>query len=135
MRFPVYVHKGDKGGYGGFIPDIPGCYFAGDSFEAAIADADSAVDAHLEYQAEKGGEMPVARSIDEHLNDEDCTGGYWAFIDVDMGRYNGRSVKLNITLPESLLLRIDSYVKTHKGYGSRSGFFAELASREMNSAG
>lgn len=136
MRFPLYLHRADSGGFSGFVPDIVGCYFAGESFDAAIADAEGAIDAHLSFLAEeRKSDMPVASGIDAHLNDEDCQGGFWAFIDVDMTRYNGRAVKLNITLPEHLLVRIDNYVKNHKGYGSRSGFFAELASREMNSGG
>ncbi|EMA4402894.1 type II toxin-antitoxin system HicB family antitoxin, partial [Escherichia coli] len=52
-------------------------------------------------------------------------------VDIDLSKYDGKAVKLNITLPQNLLTKIDSYVESHKEYGSRSGFIAELARREI----
>ena len=48
-----------------------------------------------------------------------------------MSKYDGKAVKLNITLPQNLLVKIDQYVETHREYGSRSGFLADLARREL----
>ncbi|MDU2938446.1 MAG: type II toxin-antitoxin system HicB family antitoxin [Enterobacteriaceae bacterium] len=62
---------------------------------------------------------------------EDCQGGIWAYVDIDMSKYDGKAVKLNITLPQNLLFKIDAYVGLNSEYGSRSGFFAELARREL----
>jgi len=131
MKFPIYLHQAERGSFSGFIPGIEGCYFAGDTIDDAIADANSAIDAHLSFQSEKGRPLPVARPIAEHASDEDCQGGIWAYTDVDLSRYDGKAVKLNITLPQNLLKTIDSYVELNREYGSRSGFFAELARREI----
>jgi len=131
MKFPIYLHRTESGGFSGFVPDIKGCYFAGDNIDETIADAFSAIDAHLEFQAEKGENLPIALPVETHFDDESCQGGYWAFVDIDLSKYDGKAVKLNITLPQNLLNRIDSYVGLHKDFGSRSGFIAELARREL----
>lgn len=131
MKFPIYLHKTDNGGFSGFVPDIKGCYFAGDSIDDAIADAFGAIDVHLEFQAEKGKALPVATTVEAHFANDSCQGGYWAFVDIDLSKYDGKAVKLNITLPQNLLNKIDTYVELHKDFGSRSGFIAELARREL----
>ena len=131
MKFPIYLYQADSGSFSGFVPDITGCYFAGETIDAAIADAWNAIDAHLDYVTEKGELVPQAQSISVHMNDEDCQGGIWAYVDVDLSKYDSKAVKLNITLPQNLLVKIDTYVELHREYGSRSGFFADLARREL----
>ncbi|WP_336736770.1 type II toxin-antitoxin system HicB family antitoxin, partial [Cedecea sp. VD32] len=60
MKYPVYLHQAESGSWSGFVPDIEGCYFAGDTIDEAIDDAHGAINAHLEYQSEKGRAVPVA---------------------------------------------------------------------------
>ena len=131
MKFPVYLHRAESGSFSGFVPDIEGCFFAGDNIDDAIADAFYAIDAHLEFQAEKGKTLPVAMPVEAHFDNVNCQGGYWAFVEIDLSKYDGRAVKLNITLPQNLLNKIDSYVELHRHFGSRSGFIAEIARREL----
>lgn len=131
MKFPLYLHQTDSGSFSGFVPDIIGCLFAGDTIDEVISEAHSAIDAHLEYTAEQGLPIPEAQSITAHLKDEACQGGIWAFADIDIAKYDGKAVKLNITLPQNLLNKIDRYVGEHREFGSRSGFIAELARREL----
>lgn len=131
MRFPVYLHKTENGSWSGFVPDVQGCFFAGNTVDEALSDAFGAIDAHVESLADAGKAIPKAASVETHINDEECQGGYWAFIEIDLSRYEGKAVKLNITLPQNLLTKIDSYVEAHREYGSRSGFLAALARREL----
>ncbi|EMA4402935.1 type II toxin-antitoxin system HicB family antitoxin, partial [Escherichia coli] len=63
MKFPVYLHQADSGSFSGFVPDIEGCYFAGDTIDDAIADAYGAIDAHLDFATESGLSVPEARDI------------------------------------------------------------------------
>lgn len=83
MRFALYLHQTDSGTFSGFVPDAPGCYFAGESLTDTIEDAEQALEAWLEAQAESGAAPPVAQGIEAHVDDEDCTGGCWAFAEVD----------------------------------------------------
>ncbi|KTS29746.1 type II toxin-antitoxin system HicB family antitoxin [Pantoea stewartii] len=131
MRFPVYLHKTDADGYSGFVPDIVGCFFAGDTIDDAIVDATEAIDAHLESLADRGKDLPEAKGIEVHIENEDCQNGIWAYVDIDVSKYDGKAVKLNITLPQNLLVRIDNFVELHKEYNSRSGFLADLARKEL----
>lgn len=134
MRFPVYLHKTESNTYSGFVPDVVGCFFAGETVDDALTDASAAIDSHVESSTNAGYEVPVATNIETHIEDENCQGGYWAFVDIDLSRYEGKAVKLNITLPQNLLTKIDSYVDHHREYGSRSGFLAALARKELANA-
>ncbi|QCR38714.1 type II toxin-antitoxin system HicB family antitoxin [Nissabacter sp. SGAir0207] len=131
MIFPIYIHQAESGTYSGFVPDIAGCYFAGATIDATIQDADAAIDAHLEFLADEGQALPVANTIEFHKSNDSCVDGVWAYVNVDLSKYDGKSIKLNITLPQNLIARIDQYVATHPAYGSRSGFLAAVARNEI----
>ncbi|WP_279627212.1 type II toxin-antitoxin system HicB family antitoxin [Xenorhabdus miraniensis] len=40
-----------------------------------------------------------AKTVADHLGDENCIGGIWVYVDIDLSGYEGRATKLNITLP------------------------------------
>ena len=134
MRFPVYLHRTDSNSWSGFVPDVEGCFFAGSSIDDALSDAFAAIDAHVESLADAGKAIPKAANIEAYIDDEACQDGYWAFVTIDLSRYEGKAVKLNITLPQNLLSKIDSHVEAHREYGSRSGFLAALARKELANA-
>jgi predicted RNase H-like HicB family nuclease len=52
MFYPAYVHSDYDGSASGFFPDVPGCYFAGDTLDKAFEDAKGALDAHFELLSE-----------------------------------------------------------------------------------
>ncbi len=129
MRFPVVLHTDDGVRYGVTVPDIKGCFSAGDSFESALDSVVEAIDLHLEGLAEEGAEIPLPRSIAAHQGNPDFADGVWALVDVDVAKYDGRTEKVNITLPRRLLAKIDDYAKRH--HQTRSGFLAEAARAAM----
>ena len=53
------------------------------------------------------------------------TGGTWLLAEIDLERINPHRVRLNVSLPASLVARIDRYAATH--YLTRSGFLAQVA--------
>ncbi|QEP42075.1 type II toxin-antitoxin system HicB family antitoxin [Ectothiorhodospiraceae bacterium BW-2] len=129
MRFPVVLHSDDGVRFGVTVPDLPGCFSSGDSFDSALDSVLEAIDLHLEGLTEDGGEVPVPRAIAEHRTNPDYADGVWAAVDVDVSRYDGRSEKINITLPRRLLAKIDDYARTHGA--TRSGFLADAARAAM----
>ena len=133
MLYPAFIEYDSDGSASGWFPDVPGCYFAGDTLEEAHADAKSAIDAHFELLSEKGQEIPSARSQQEHLaaSTGDYNNGIWLLVDVNMDKYDGKAERINITLPHRLLNRIDTLVKAHPEYGSRSAFIATAARKEL----
>ena len=129
MRFPVVLHSDDGVRYGVTVPDLPGCFSAGDTFDDALASVVEAIDLHLEGVTEDGGDIPVPRAIGEHRTNPDYADGVWAAVDVDVSRFDGRAEKINITVPRLLLSRIDEYARAHGA--TRSGFLAQAARAAM----
>ena len=129
MRFALALHTDDGMKYGVTVPDLPGCFSAGDSFDEAVEMAREAIDAHCELLAEKGLDIPAPRLLAQHQANPDLTGAVWVVIEVDVEQYLGRAEKINITVPARLLRRIDDYAKRHGE--SRSGFLTRAAVQAM----
>ena len=128
MLFPIAIEPGDDSrAFGVVVPDIPGCFSAGDTLDEAIANAREAIDFHLDGLAEDNAEIPVASSVAKHQANPEYAGWIWAVVEVDVTRYLGKAEKINITLPASLIRRIDEFVARHPEYRSRSGFLAQSA--------
>lgn len=129
MRFALALHSDDGVSYGVVVPDLPGCFSAGETFDEAISNAYEAVDGHVEILLEDGGSLPAPESLAVHQADPDLAGAIWVIIDVPVEKYFGPAEKINITVPALLLRRIDRYAQSHGE--SRSGFLVRAAQREM----
>ncbi len=58
----------------------------------------------------------------------------WVIIDVDLSKFTGKQKRINITLPDILIDRIDNAVKAPNSYyKDRSNFLAEAAINELSS--
>lgn len=125
MRFPVVLHSDDGVRFGVTVPDLPGCFSAGDTFDEALESVREAIELHLEGMANDGEDIPLPRPIAEHCRNPDFQGGIWAVVEVDTIRFEGGAERVNITLPRRLLERIDAYAKAHGQ--SRSSLLAEAA--------
>lgn len=129
MRYPIVLHTDDGTRYGVTVPDLPGCFSAGDTFDEALESVVEAINLHAEGLVEDGQELPLASAIAQHQKNEDYAGGVWALVSVDLSRLDGKAEKINITLPRRLLSRVDDYAKAHGE--SRSGFLARAAQAVM----
>lgn len=129
MRFPVVLHTDDGIHFGVTVPDLPGCFSGGDTFDEALDSVLEAIDLHLEGVVEEGGEIPVPRPIADHQSNPDFANGVWAVVDVNVSRFEGKAEKINITLPRRLLAKIDSYAQAHGK--TRPGFLADAARSAM----
>lgn len=130
MKFIIAIEPGtETTAFGVVVPDLLGCFSAGDTLDEAMDNAKEAIDLHCETLIEDGGSLPVARPLTVHQTNPDFVGWIWAVVEVPVERYFGPAEKINITLPRLLLAKIDDYVR-QKG-GSRSGFLAEAARLAM----
>lgn len=131
MKFPIAIEKGtEETAYGVVVPDLPGCFSAGDTAEEAFDNAREAIEAHCEFLVEEGKEIPTPRPLVEWQGNPEFAGWAWGIVDVPVERFFGPAEKINITIPKLLLRKIDKHVKDH-GYESRSGFLAEAAIEAM----
>ncbi len=132
MLYPIAIEKGsDTEAFGVVVPDMPGCFSAGDSFEEALTQAKEAIEFHLESLADRGQLPPDASAIDSHYGNEDFDGWVWALVDIDVEPYMGKASKINVTLPNLLTKKIDDVVKGSDVYKSRSHFLQVAASHEF----
>jgi predicted RNase H-like HicB family nuclease len=125
MLYPLYVHKDEHSAYGASFPDLPGVFAAADELNDLPAMAQEAVEAMFEGEAH----IPEATSIEQWKNDEEYKDGFWMLVDIDRSKINTKPVRLNISLPESLLHEIDAFAKAH--HLTRSGFLAQAAMTAM----
>jgi predicted RNase H-like HicB family nuclease len=130
MHYIGLIHKDAGSEYGVSFPDFPGCVTAGASLEEARLMAQEALNLHIEGMIEDGESLPAASTLDEILADPENAGTV-AVLTV-APRRSSKAVRLNVTLPEDVLLRIDDYARKH-GL-SRSGFLAQAAKQVLEDA-
>mgnify|MGYP001813656151 CR=1 FL=1 len=131
MRFPVVIHKDKDSDYGVTVPDLPGCFSAGDTVDDALTNAVEAIECHVEGLLIDGETVPSGRTIEHHRKKRQFSGGIWALVDVDLSKLSGKAKRVNITLPERILLQIDSFAS--RTGDTRSGFLAHAALEYVSS--
>lgn len=126
MKFTIAIELGTKKtAFGVAVPDLLGCFSAGDTVEEAFDNARDAIEAHCEVLAEQGKELPRPKPMSEWLKDREYKGWAWGIVDVPVERFLGPAEKINITVPGRLLKKIDEYAKAHGQ--TRSGFLIRAA--------
>ena len=125
MLYPVVVHKDRESCFGVTIPDIPGCFTAGDSLDEAVSNVQEAVECHLH----DSGAVPEPSGIEEHLSNPDYADGVWVMVDIDMSFLSPRHKRVNVTIPENVLKDIDK--QAQKQGLSRSSFLVRAAKQSM----
>ena len=128
MKYPIAIEPGDADhAFGVVVPDLPGCFSAGDTLDEAIDNAKEAIEMWLETVIDGGGAVPEARPIAVHQAVPEFAGWVWAVVSVDLATLSDKAERVNITLPARVLRRIDAAAKA--AGESRSGFIAHLALR------
>lgn len=132
MLYPIALEKVSDG-YVVSVPDIPGCYSAGDTLDETIVNVKQAISSHLELLVRDGEEVPQPTSIENHKDSEDYEGAdiIFSVAEVDISQLLGKAERINITLPAFLIKRIDDFVAVHKEYKNRSQFIARVAADKI----
>ena len=113
------VERG-KHGFGVFFPDVPGCVSAANSLFEAMENGEQALAMHIELLAQEGEEIPEASSKVAVEDDIDVAGYFLAHVELP-----GKTVRLNVTMDEGLVARIDRVAR------NRSAFLAEAARERL----
>lgn len=115
MKFIIAIEPNtDTTAFGVAVPDLPGCFSAGDTLDEALENAHEAIDLWCETVIEDGGEIPIKKSLTEHQINPDYAGWIWSVVDVPIERYFGQVENLNITMPRLLLAKVNEYVRQHE---------------------
>ncbi|MBV8667025.1 MAG: type II toxin-antitoxin system HicB family antitoxin [Burkholderiaceae bacterium] len=130
LIFPIAIEPGDDNhAFGVVVPDLPGCHSAGDTLAEAYANAKEAIESHLEVLLDEGMEVPAAQSLEAHQRSSLYQGWLWGFVEVANIPELKKPVRVNISLPESLLQEIDAAAEAK--HLTRSGFLAQAAIQAM----
>jgi len=123
------VHKDRTSDFGVSFPDFPGCVTAGVTLEEAAAMAAEALTGHIDLMADEGVPIPEPTGLDTIMQELGNRSGIPILVPATIRR-SVKAVRVNVTLPEDVLLRIDVFAEAH-GY-TRSGFLAQAAKRVMD---
>jgi len=118
------IRKDTGSDFGVDFPDFPGCVTAGSTIEEARQLAEEALQMHVEGMVEDGEALPVPSTLDTIMADPANTDAV-AFL-VTLAEAADRAVRINITLPERLLRRIDARAQ------NRSAFLARAAEKALS---
>src|SRR5271165_2284655 len=78
MRYPIAIEIGtETAAYGVVVPDLPGCFSAGDTLDEAVTGAEEAAAAWIDATLDAGGAVPAPSSIEAVRARPEFTG--WAF--------------------------------------------------------
>jgi predicted RNase H-like HicB family nuclease len=126
LIFPIAIEPGDDThAFGVVVPDLPGCFSAGDTLEEAYANAKEAIETHLAVLIDEGMAVPALCPLSDHRADKEYADWLWGFVEVADIPAQKKTVRLNISLPESLLREIDVCAKSM--HLTRSSFLAQAA--------
>ena len=123
-NYIAIIHKDPESDFGISFPDFPGCVTAGSSIDEAKDMAQDAISLHIKGMLEDGESIPVPSKLEDIMDDPDYTDAA-AIIIVTVSDAKPRSVRVNITVPEDMLRKIDSMAK--KKGKSRSAFLVHAA--------
>ncbi len=125
MKYAVYLEKDLTSDYGVTVPDLPGCFSAGTSIEEAFENAEEAILTHIEGLMLDNENIPQPRKIDELKELNQNQNNIWGLVSVDIGKLSKEVKRINITIPENILSKIDAFAQREGE--SRSGLLTYAA--------
>lgn len=119
MRYPIVIHRDPESDYGVTVPDLPGCFSAGETMDEAMEAVVEAIERHIEGLLLDGEAVPMPRSVHHHQSNPDYAEGIWAVVPIDLSKLSGETRRVNVTLPERVLALMDTYAAQHGATRSR----------------
>jgi len=123
--YPAIVER-DQQAYGVVFPDLPGCVSVGATAQEAAVNAEEALSGHLAVMLEHGDDPPPPSDIDAIAAEPDAVEVARLLV---RGERPGRAVRVQVTLEDGLLARIDRVAP------DRSRFLADAARAALAARG
>ena len=103
MRYPIAIEPGnDTTAWGVVVPDLPGCFSAGDTLEEAMIQAEDAITGWIEAAIDDGKDVPAPSHIEAlcaaHPEFADWP---WALVKVGLAMLDNTLERVNISLPRA----------------------------------
>jgi len=133
MRYPIAIEPGtETTAFGVIVPDLPGCFSAGDSLDEALTRAEEAAAAWIDAALDAGSAIPPPSNLDSVRNSPSYAGWTFGIITVDPDLLDDTTERVNITLPRRVLKRLDALARA--AGESRSGYIAQLTVEDRDVA-
>jgi predicted RNase H-like HicB family nuclease len=134
MRYPIAIELGDETtAFGVVVPDLPGCFSAGDTLDEAIDGAEEAAAGWIDATLDAGGAVPLPSSLETVRENPAFQGWAFGVISLDPALLDDTTERVNISLPRRVLKRLDA--RARAAGESRSGYIARLTLEETRARG
>jgi len=130
-NYIAIIHKDSKSDFGVSFPDLPGCISAGRTIDEAKELAQEALSLHIQGMLEDGEEVPAPSSLEDVMADPENSDAV-AFLVVSAPESKPKAVRVNVTIPEDMLEKIDAAAK--KRNMSRSSYLVQAAKTAMRAS-
>ena len=133
MRYPIAIEAGDENtAFGVVVPDLPGCFSAGDTLDEAMGGAEEAIALWIDATIDAGNAIPIPSSLDAVRLNPEFAGWVFAVVAIDPALLDDTVERVNITLPRRVLKRLDALAEA--AGSSRSGYVAQLTLEDRKAA-
>jgi predicted RNase H-like HicB family nuclease len=125
MRYPILIEEGtETAAFGVVVPDLPGCFSAGDTLDEAVEAVKEAAAAWIDVALDSGLAVPPPSSLEAVRNLRGYKGWAVGIVDLEDSFFDDAVERVNITLPRRILRRLDDMARSEGQ--SRSGLIARL---------
>jgi predicted RNase H-like HicB family nuclease len=125
MRYPIVIEPAtETTAFGVIVPDLPGCFSAGDTLDEALAGAEEAAAAWIDATLDAGGAIPPPSSLEAIRQQPGYAGLAFGVITLDPTLLDDTPERVNITLPRRVRRRLDALAQA--AGTTRSGYIARL---------
>ncbi|MFZ5784781.1 MAG: type II toxin-antitoxin system HicB family antitoxin [Pseudomonadota bacterium] len=125
MRYPILIEEGtDTAAFGVVVPDLPGCFSAGDTLDEAVEAAKEAAAAWIDTALDQGLPVPEPSTLEAARKLRGYKGWAVGLIDLEDTLFDDTVERVNITLPRRVLRRLDDMAR--RAGQTRSGLIAHL---------
>lgn len=113
IRYPVAIEPGtETEAFGVVVPDLPGCFSAGDTMEEAMAKTEEAIAAWIETALDSGQDIPQPSSVEAlRKKHREWKTWVWAVVKVDPAVLDDTLERVNMSLPRRVLHRLDALAR------------------------
>lgn len=127
-NYLAVVHKDPESDFGVSFPDFPGCVTAGSTLDEAKDLAHDALSLHVKGMLEDQETIPAPSKLEDIMGNPGYSDAA-AILVISVPEAKTRSVRVNITVPEDTLRKIDAMAK--KRGMSRSSFLVHAAENAL----
>jgi predicted RNase H-like HicB family nuclease len=133
MRYPIAIEPGGSTtAVGVVVPDLPGCFSAGDTLDEALSGVEEAAAAWIDAALDAGEPIPAPSSLDALRDNPDYRGWAFGVATLSPALLDESVERVNISLPRRVLSRLDALARA--AGKTRSGYITEMTLKSGESS-